>query len=416
MPSAKGLTRASTTLVAQVLSSLTNFAVAALALAASGQNLAGFGRFAIGLQLCQVIIAVAQSSTGGSLLVHGAQEGSRSPELEAVRAGAATASLVVGVAMGIPIAVAGLLVGGQQGQILLIVAIGAPWLAAQYTMREDRFARMQPQAVLRADAIWLLALVVAAMIDRFGGWDAGVKDYLAAWVIGAAVSAFPLVRRGLGPGRRHLGLFWRTTGSQAVKLGVEAFLARSVFVVTLISADSIIGSEAGGFLAAAVLVFSPMSVVHSSARALVVPTAVRRRGIHVTDWRFPAQVFAVISVITLAWASALWAFNMTTVAFGPFDLDANGVTGWLFVATLVRFLGMGFWRGPNVAMRVADAAHESLRSRVAGVFLQWTFPVVGLYLADLNGGAFGLAVATWCGGVIAWFEFVRIQTRSRVDA
>lgn len=408
VPSVHRLVRAGATFSSQALSSLTNFAVGALALSASGANLAAFGRFAVGLQLCQVIIAVAQASTGSSLLVHGARPAVEGVGNDDVRAGAAAASLVVGVLLAVPIAVVGAIVGGQQGQILLVVAAGAPFLAAQYTLREDRFARFEPLAALRADAIWLGVLVVAALLDRLTDWQAGVKDYLAAWLLGAAISSLPLVRVGLGSGFRQLGTFWRTTGRQALKLGTEALLARSVMVVVLVATAEVVGTEESGFLAAAVLVFSPLSVVHASAAALVVPAEVRQRGIHIPDWRLPMKVFVAISSVTLLWAAALWTFNSMDRAFGPFDLTANGVTGWLFLAMLARFLGMGFWRGPVVALRVADAADESLRARLVGVALQWTLPVVGLYATGLVGGTFGLAVATWCGGLLAWYYVLNL--------
>ena len=411
VPSVHRLARASATLSSQALSSLTNFSVGALALSASGENLAAFGRFAIGLQLCQVIIAVAQSSTGSSLLVHGARPPVEGVGSGDVRAGAAAASLVVGVLAAIPVAVVGALVGGQQGQILLLVAAGAPFLAAQYTLREDRFARMEPLAALRADAAWFAVLVAAALLDRFTDWQAGVKDYLAAWLLGAALSSLPLVRVGLRSGFGHLGTFWTPTERQATKLGTEALLARSVLVVALVATDRVVGSAASGSLAAAVLVLSPMSVVHASAGALVVPGEVRRRGIHIPGWRLPMKVFGAITAVTLVWAAALWAFNSMERAFGPFDLTANGVTGWLFLAMLARFVGMGFWRGPGVALRVADAADESLRARLVGVALQWTLPVVGLYASGLVGGAVGLAVATWTGGLMAWYYLLRLPAK-----
>jgi hypothetical protein len=226
--------------------------------------------------------------------------------------------------------------------------------------------RVDPQGVVRADLVWFAVLLAAAVGDWLGAWDPTVPAYLAVWLVGASISALPMYRTAVLGGFRHLGMFWRVTGPQSVRIGIDSLLARSVFVVSLAAASIIIDDEASGLLAAAVLVFSPMSVIHASSLAVVIPAQVRMGGIHVTRYRVPIAVFAAISVITIVWAAALLVFNETRFAFGPFDLDANGISTALFFATLLRFLGLAFWRGPQVSLRVADAAVESLRARMVG--------------------------------------------------
>lgn len=414
MPNLHSARRVTLTVLAQGLSSVTNFAAGALALAASGGDLAAFGRFAIAFQLCQVVIAIAQGSTGSAVLIHGAkgeQSGAGENQIDAaaIRAGAAAWSLLIGVYLGLALIAAGLIVGGELQTPLFLAGAGSFALTSQYTLRAARFARQDAAGVVRADGTWLLVLLAAAAGDVFGGWDPTVNNYLAVWLIGAFVSALPAIVSALGPGRHALGIFWRTTGPQAVRTGGDALLARSVFVVTLILADVIVSDEASGLLAAAVLVFSPMSVVHASTLAVMVPATIRDKRIHVTGPRLPLQAFGAIALITLVWAAFLLIFNETSLAFGPFDLDAAGVTGALFAATLLRFLGMAFWRGPVIALRIADAAAESLKARTIGTIAQWVIPAIGLAIADINGGAFGLALATWFGASVAWRQYHQLR-------
>lgn len=411
MPNLHAIGRVTPTVLAQGLSSVTNFAASALALSAANGDLGAFGRFAIAFQLCQMVIAVAQGSTGTAVLIHtGRSEGEAG---EHIRAGAATASLIGGLAIGAGIAGAGILAGGDLGVSLIIAGGGCAALAAQYTMRSALFARQDPGGVIRADGIWLAVLLAAAVGDALAGWDPSPRAYLAVWLIGAGVSALPAIVVGLSVGCRHLTMFWRATGPQAIRTGFDSLLARSVFMVTLISTEVVIDDEASGVLAAAVLVFSPMSVVHSSVLALVLPAMIRGKGIHLSGRLLPLQVFWAIAGITVLWAILLLAVNKTPFAIGPFDLDANGVTGALFAATLARFLGLAFWRGPVVALRLADAATESLRARWIGTVAQWILPVVGLVLADLPGGAWGLAIATWFGALAAWRQYGRLRLAVR---
>jgi hypothetical protein len=400
----KTLQRVLLTVLAQGLSSVTNFAAGALALSAADGDLGAFGRFAIAFQLSQVVIAIGEGSVGSSVLIHTAQR-DVAEQAARIRAGAGSAALVVGIGLGAPIAVVGFVVGGALGPLLVLAAAGAPGLVAQYTLRSSRFARRDPAGVVRADTIWLAVVVAAALGDWFGGWDPTVNGYFAAWIVGATLSALPMLLVGVGEGRRHLRAFWTATGPQAIRIGIDSLLARSSFVVTLVAAGIIVDDDASGLLAAAVLVFSPLSVIHSSILAVVVPSQIRDTGIHVARWRVPILVFLGVSAITVTWAVVLLVFNETPWAFGPFDLDANNVTIVIFLATLARFLGLAFWRGPLVALRVADAATESLRARSVGAVAQWLFSVVGLLIAETNGGAFGLALATWLGATVAWHQY-----------
>jgi hypothetical protein len=396
--------RALVTVLAQGLASITNFAVGAFALAAADGDLGAFGRFALAFQVCQLVIAVGDGAIGGVVLIHTARQ-PESTTTHALRDGAAAAAMVLGAGLALPIVVAGVVIGDSLGLMLLMAAIGCPGLVLQYTLRASRFARVDPQGVVRADLVWFAVLLAAAVGDWLGAWDPTVPAYLAVWLVGASISALPMYRTAVLGGFRHLGMFWRVTGPQSVRIGIDSLLARSVFVVSLAAASIIIDDEASGLLAAAVLVFSPMSVIHASSLAVVIPAQVRMGGIHVTRYRVPIAVFAAISVITIVWAAALLVFNETRFAFGPFDLDANGISTALFFATLLRFLGLAFWRGPQVSLRVADAAVESLRARMVGTSAQWGLSTAGFAVAGLEGGALWLAIGTWIGALVAWQQY-----------
>ncbi len=392
------------TLGAQALSSLTNFLVGAFALAAD--DLGSFGRFSIAYQLCLIVIAIGHGSTGNSVLIHAVRGGDE--RSDAVRAGASTAAVLVGLAAGIVLVVAGVAVGGDMRTPLLLAGAGSVGLVCQYTLRAARFALSDPAGVIRADGIWLAVLLGFAAFDLATDVSPGANGYLAAWLVGAAVSALPVIAVGVGNGRQHIGEYWEATGPQAVRTGIDSLLARSVFVVTLIAAEVIVDDTASGALAAAVLVFSPMGVVTASASALVVPSEVRAYGVHAAPFWVPMRAAAVICSIMAAWAVALVAFDASALAFGPFELEVNGVTTGLFVATFLRFLAMGTWMGAVVGLRIADAASLSLRARIIGTIAQWSVPVIALARWGVEGGAFGLAAATWFGASVAWLLLVSL--------
>ena len=387
---------------AQGTASITNFAAAALALSAG--YLADFGRFSIAYQLGLVMVSIGEASTGAAALIQGSREFADG-EGHSVTGGTAGAALVLGAAMAVPIAIAGVLVGGPLELSLLLVALGTPGLVSQYTLRGLRFARHDQLGVLRADSIWLAVVLGVALVDGLSAWRASPSAYLAAWLAGGTISAAPLILAGVVRGRRQLGTFWRATGPQAIRYGFAGLLSRSVFIVPLIATEVIVGTEATGALAATVVVFSPLSVVNTTAGAITVPSQIRASGVHVVDKRVPLRVIAAVSAITLGWAWCLLALEASGLPSGPFALSANGITAALFTATLLRFLGLAFLRGPAVGLMIADASAETLETRIVGTLAVWLGAVVGLQLAGLDGGAFGLGVATWFGALVTWRRY-----------
>ncbi|MCH7788593.1 MAG: hypothetical protein IH940_04045 [Acidobacteria bacterium] len=394
------------TLGAQSLSSVTNFAAGALALSAG--DLAEFGRFSIAFQLCLVVIAVGQGSTANAVLLHSAIGTSR-VYARSVREGASRVAIALGVSMGIPLALAAFVVGGQMRTPLLLAAAGSPGLVAQYTLRSERFARNDPLGALRTDGVWLAVLLVAAIADATGFIDLDANGYLAAWLLGAAIAAIPSVFNAVDSGWHGVVFFWRVTGPQAIRLGLDGMLARSVFVVSLVLADLIVGGDASGILSAAVLIFSPLSVVHTSTSAIVVPAAIADGGVRVVSQRFTLAVAGAVAAITVVWSGLLLALDESASAFGPFELDENDITMAIFAATALRFVGLAIWRGPIVSLRIADAASETLEARLIATGLQWTLPAIGFAAWGLNGGAYGLALATLFGAGIAWQRFATLR-------
>lgn len=407
MTASAGLTkRVPLTVVAQSLSSLTNFVTSALALSAG--DLESFGQFSIVFQLCVVAIAVGQGSTGAAMLVHASGD-EDADQVERLRRAAATAALVLGIGFAAVFAIAGLVVGGGLGVLLLLSALGAPSLVSQYTLREFRFARQDQLGVVIADVIWLAVVLAVAAADRVTAWDGTPAHYLVAWLVGATISALPLMLAGLTGGREAVVFFWQKTGMQAIRLGVESLLARSIFVVTLVLTGILVDDAATGSLAAAILLFSPLSVVNTSAPALVVPPEIRKRGVHVVRRSVPLVVIAVVMTITVGWAAVVFALDQSRFAFQPFRLSPNGITDGLFMATLVHYLGLAAWRGPAVALRIADATAESLDARLRTTVMQWGFPAIGLWVWGVTGGALSLGVATWLGAVIAWRRYAGLD-------
>lgn len=387
------------TVAAQAISSLTNFTVNALAFETS--ELAEFGRFSVVVQLCLVIISTGHGGIGNATLIHGSVPDD--DKQEEMGSAAATTSLVFGAVMAVPLLVASLFVGDQMSTLLMFAAFGAPALISQYIYRTQLFAIRDTRRVVLIDTIWLAVVAVTAVANWIFALGFGAKEFLITWLIGAAISAAPFIRQGLRSPLVHLRRFWEMTGPQALRTGAEGMMARSIFVVSLVGVQAVLGDDDAGSLAAAALVFSPLSVVNSAIPSFVVPNQIGRRGIHIVGRTVPLAVIAVAAGATVMWAFVVVGVQNLGIPLGPFDLSAGGVGAALFIATLIRFVAMGVWQGPLAALRIADAAQSSFRVRAVATAVQWVAPIATLLLfPDLDLAAFALGLATLFGAGFAW--------------
>ena len=410
MRNSGGVGRAGLTVGAQSVASLTNFV--AIALAQSVSSLEEFGRVFIVFQLCQIVVALAVGSVGSAILTHTSGD-PHAPEVQELRTGGAATAAGVGIAAGALLAIAAVVASDDLRAGLVIAALGSPGLVAQYVLRATYFGRNDPAAVLRIDLLWLAVVLGVAVIDQATGWEASALTYLGAWVAGATVSGAPLLWAALRARRPQIDAFLGTTGRQAFMTGLDGLMARTVFVVLLFSTRTIVDDAAVGALSAALLPFTPMSVVHTSAFSVAVPATLRRGGIRVIGPRIPLQVSSLVVLVTVLWMAGILVLNTLPFDVGPFDISREGVTTAIVAATFVRFLALGARSGPAIGLRVADAAADQLASRAIGTVAQWVLPVIGLLIAGTAGGAWGLAVGTLIGLAETWRRFLRLGRRAR---
>ena len=289
--------RAGLTIAAQSIASLTNFV--AVALAQSVSTLEGFGRAFIIFQLTQLLVAVAVGSVGSAILTHTSGD-PESALVHDLRAGGARVSVVAGLFASAAFGVAAVFTSSDLRIPLLLAALGAPGLMAQYVLRAMYFGRGRPSAVVVMDTLWLVVVVAAVPFASLTGITASANYYLSAWLLGAAVSGAPLLVSAAQAKAHHVRTFLATTGRQAFLTGLDGLLARTVVVVLLFLTRAFEGEAAVGAVGAAMLPFTPMAVVHTSAFSVAVPATLRRGGIRKISPRIPALVAIILAGASMA--------------------------------------------------------------------------------------------------------------------
>ena len=109
-------------------------------------------------------------STDPLLVLHG------SDDVEGLRScrGAVGLNGLIGIAIGIVVAVVGLVVGGSFGPIALAVGLSMPILLTQDGVRYSLIARRRPDRALAVDLVWMVVMVAAVVgASRAGSPRAG---------------------------------------------------------------------------------------------------------------------------------------------------------------------------------------------------------------------------------------------------
>lgn len=386
---------------AQALASITNFGVNAIALGSS--DVATYGRFAIVFQLCQLTITIAHGAIGEATLIHTSEREDTS--ILGLRNGAAALAMVVGVAFTGPLLVAAWAVESMRTG-LTIAAIGLPFMLPQYVYRAQSFAAGTPGRAFASDATWLGVVAIGALCD-LAFWDATPNGHLVVWLAGGAIAGLPATARAISQGRDHLARFVSLAGRQMIRLGAEGIMAKSAIFTALVALQFVGKDVQAGALAAAILLFAPMGVLFSGVASFVIPRQIKRRGVHVVRPTVPLAVSAVLVTICVTWAVLVYAVDSLGFGIGPFDLERNLINDRLYIAVAAHFTASGLWRGPLLALRINDAADQSVRARGLGTAAQLVLPVIGVALSGVTLGAIGLATGTFIGAVDTWRRYLR---------
>lgn len=379
----------------QILSSASNFLVAFLA---ANQLAAGdFGSFVLALAVCNLVAWLARALASDPLSVaHAADDADR---LRAAVRASATTALLVGVLSGAAVAGIGLLLGGDLGLLFLVTALVLPGVTLQDNIRFGLLVGKRPRAMFVNDLVWLVLqvplLVVVLVLE---GSPAAL---LAVWGASGTLCALVGLRQaGVLPGAPGVVRDWLARHRSLwpyFALENVVYQATNVALLIIISALATL-AEVGG-VRAALLIFTPFTVLSRGIVSVVVPEFAR----HASDpgWvRRRGLVLGLMLVpLTLAW---------TGLALLIPDRAGDATLGdsWQYAEPLVLLVGLTvtvsmFLTGPQVGMRALGAARNGLTARVASAALVLVCAAVGAAWDGARGAlllavlASPLQVGTW---------------------
>ncbi|MEQ3549102.1 glycosyltransferase [Pseudonocardia nematodicida] len=350
-PARPGLRRAHWGVISQGLNTGTSFVLSFLV--ARSQEPAEFGQFALVLVVLAVALGLVHES--GSTVLTIAHAADRDALPRAARRSTGYAGSL-GAVVGAACLVAGALVQGPIGPVLLVVGIGMPAVLLQDAVRGYFIAAGRPARAAADDAVRmgtqvLLTAVVLATVP-----DPPMWSFVAAWAIGAAVaSAVGLWWAGLVP-ERALPHRWladhRTLALPLLAMfALTSFPSQAVIVLMPLVSDL----DQTGALRAAYLLFGPMGMLFGAVYALALVDGVRAGG-PAEVVRIGRRVSVLLAAVAVAWGLIVvflpaavgrqligpsWDLTGTTRLVLGLSLVAEGV---IFGATTV----MGALRRPRL--------------------------------------------------------------------
>jgi O-antigen/teichoic acid export membrane protein len=257
----------------QLLSSGTNFAVGIVIARSIGPE--GLGSFTLAFGGWLLMLGFLRAFITQPYMV--AASGSTETDWRDDTASAAGAQLVLGLAAGVSLVIAGLVIGVTEptGGALVAVGVFAAPLAVQDFWRFAAFSRRMPRKAVANDGVWAIiqfaALGILLVTDALTAATA-----MSAWGMGALAGAlvgiaqfriWPIPGRVMRAWvRRHAAL----GGWMALASGIYAVGSYAVLIML-----SSLGRKALGGWRSTMNLFAPAQLVAISGESIMLPTAVR---------------------------------------------------------------------------------------------------------------------------------------------
>lgn len=381
------LRRAGWNVVDQVLSALTNAALAFVV--ARSVDAPAFGAFAVSFLVFSLFIGVARGLVGQPLAIR--FSGATAQESTAAVAAGTGTVLAVTVPAGVALVAGGLLLGGNLGAALWSLGVVLPALVLQDACRMAFFAQGRAHLAAANDALWAAVQFGAVAVLLSSGRD-GVAELVLAWGGSAALcAAVGLVQLRVLP-RPAAALRWvRDHRDVSGYLVAEYLLGAGAFHGGILVVGALVGVEDIGALRAAQVLIGPLGILAAAISTFGLPEISRRPHLSAsTRWRV-----AVVAGALMLGASGAYTLLLLLV---PQEVGVallgdtwSGAQDVLLPVALGS-TAAGAALGPAVVIYALGHARETFRLMVVEAPLVLTLMLLGSQIGGARGAAWGLCI------------------------
>ena len=384
----------------QAVSSLTNFAVSLYVARELGA--VQYGAFSLAYVTYAFTLNASRGLATDPFMVR--FSGAELPAWRrAVRSCTGTAASV-GLVAGTGVLVTAMLLSGTARLAFLALGLTLPGLMLQDSWRYAFFALGRGSQAFLNDCVWALAMAPALVVLKLTH-HGNVFWFVFAWGtaawVGAAVGPLQArtiprlsgawewvsAHRDLGP--RYLAE--NTSNSGAAQLRIYAL-------------GGIVGLASVGYVQAASTLMGPFLVIFMGISLVTVPEAarvLRRSPRHLR--LYCLAVSAGLSVAGLGWGLVLLVALPRGLGHWLLPSIWRG-TYPLIIPLTVSVLGSTATAGAQSGLRALGSAKRSLRAMIVTSVAYLGLGVAGAIEGGALGTVRGVAVATWIGAVVYWWQ------------
>ena len=400
-------------LIDQVISSLTNFALGiAIAHVGTTTEFAVYG-LAFGAYL--ISINIARPVSIEPLIIR--FTGRSTVEWRAALEAAIGIVLLVGAGLGAVAIMLSVLVsvvvGSSAVMIFAILGIGLPALVLQDAWRLSFFAEGRGYAAAFNDLCW--AVIFFGVIGLLAATNtASAEAVMAGWVGGGVVAAgLGLVVARVRP--RWSRRWWTEQKDLAWPLLGEHVATNVLNELTPYAIGAVAGLAAVAALRAGQLLLGPFNLFFQALGLIALPEAVRIAA------RSRPQLLRAIIGFTTSLVVAVLVVGLV-VSAAPTSIGSQLLGSvWPIAQTIILpytlFVAAGmFSAGPMLGLRALGEAGDNLRVGVIRSTLAFGGAIVGAVVGGAPVAALGMALGSLVGGIAGWRAFVHALGRRAVDA
>jgi len=385
----------------QVVSSLTNFAVAIYVVHTLGA--AQFGAFSLAYVTYGFALNASRGLATDPLMVR--FSGTDLPTWRRAVATCTGTAAIVGLAVGACVIVAAAVLNGTAGAAFLALGLTLPGLMLQDSWRYSFFALGRGSQAFLNDMIWGVTLLPALVLLRRTG-HADVFWFVLAWGATASVGA------AVGPWQARVvprlagawGWMWRhrDLGPRYLAEGTSSSIAGQLRTYGM---GLILGLAAVGYVQASTTLMGPMTILFLGMSLVTLPEAAR------VLRRSPRHLPLFCILLSGGLAAAALAWGVVLLVAVPRGLGALLLGSvWrptypLVLPVILYVTGQAVSGGTGTGLHALGAARRSLRVAVLTSVIAIVCALTGAVVDGAIGTVSGMAVAAWIAVPITWWEF-----------
>ena len=316
---------------------------------------------------------------------------------------ALTALAVTAPVTSLVVCLPSLLTTGSVTAPVLVVAMAAPIVLAQDTLRHSSFARGRPVHALMSDSAWL-ALVAVAIAYRFFG-NANTSVIVLIWAGGALLGLLTfLMLDPIIPAISGIRTWFAESLRERLHLSLGGLALTASIAMSTVLIGSLAGTAVVGTLAGAAQLFAPLNTLTALLGIWVLPRAMKASPIRARGLFIRGGV--VLGAFCVGWAGLLLLLpnSIGTLALGASWQSSRAILPFVAIQFLVGLLPITasyllMSQGRTQPLMVVSAGAGALRVLTLGL------------TAFLVGTALSLSIAETCvlvvSGIVAWLVSCR---------